>query len=74
MIKVVNNMNLDAARNIIFSWNDTKDFRQKGTKLYTFAQNTDKKISEDAVVAIQAYGINTALWSEKEKYIQELSA
>ncbi len=74
LIKVVNNMNLDAARNIIFSWNDTKDFRQKGTKLYTFIQNTDKKISEDAVAAIQAYGINTALWSEKEKYIQELSA
>ena len=73
-IKVVNNMDLNAARNIIFSWNDTKDMRQQGTKLYTFIQDTDKKISEDAIRAIQEYGINTALWTEKDKYVQELSA
>lgn len=65
---------LNAARNIIFSWNDTKDMRQQGTKLYTFIQDTDKKISEDAIRAIQEYGINTALWTEKDKYVQELSA
>jgi hypothetical protein len=74
LIKVVNNMDLNAARNIIFSWNDTKDMRQQGTKLYTFIQDTDKKISEDAIRAIQEYGINTALWTEKDKYVQELSA
>ena len=69
LIKVVNNMDLNAARNIIFSWNDTKDMRQQGTKLYTFIQDTDKKISEDAIRAIQEYGINTALWTEKDKYV-----
>ena len=74
LIKVVNNMDLNAARNIIFSWNDTKDMRQQGTKLYTFIQDTDKKISEDAIRAIQEYGINAALWTEKDKYVQELSA
>lgn len=74
LIKVVNNMNLDTARNIIFSWNDTKDMRQQGTQLYTFIQDTDKKVSEDAIGAIREYGINTALWTEKDKYIQELSA
>lgn len=67
-------MDLNAARNIIFSQNDTKDMRQQGTKLYTFIQDTDKKISEDAIRAIQEYGINTALWTEKDKYVQELSA
>lgn len=74
LIKVVNNMDLNAARNIIFSWNDIKDMRQEGTKLYTIIQDTDKKISEDAIKAIQEYDINTALWTQRDKYVQELSA
>lgn len=73
-IKVVNNMDLNAARNIIFAWNDTKDMRQHETKLYTFIQNTDKKVSDDALGALKEYGINPALWTEKDKYISELIA
>lgn len=74
LIKVVNNMDLNAARNIIFAWNDTKEGRQHDTKLYTFIQNTDKKVSQDAVGALKEYGIHPALWTEKENYIAELIA
>ena len=74
LIKVINNMNVDAARNIIFAWNDTKDMRQKDTKLYTFIHDVDKKVSDDALGALKEYGIQPALWTEKEKYISELVA
>lgn len=70
LIKVVNNLDLNAARNIIFAWNDTKDMRQHETKLYTFIQNVDRKVSDDALGALREYGINLALWTEKDKYIQ----
>ena len=73
-IKVVNNMDLNAARNIIFAWNDTKEMRQSEAKLYTFIQNTDKKVSDDAIGALKEYGINPALWTEKDKYISDLIA
>lgn len=73
-IKVINNMDLNAARNIIFAWNDTKEMRQHEAKLYTFIQNTDKKVSDDAIGALKEYGINPALWTEKDKYISELVA
>lgn len=73
-IKVVNNMDLNTARNIIFAWNDTKDMRQYEAKLYTFIQNTDKKISDDALGALKEYGISPALWTEKDNYIPELVA
>lgn len=73
-IKVVNNMDLNAARNIIFAWNDTKDMRQREAKLYAFIQNTDRKVSDDAIGALKEYGINPALWTEKDHYIQELTA
>lgn len=74
LIKVVNNMNLDAARNIIFAWNDTKEMRQKETRLYTFIHNVDKKVSDDALGALREYGIQPALWTEKDKFISELIA
>ena len=74
LIKVINNMNLDAARNIIFAWNDTKDMRQKETKLYAFIHNVDKKVSDDALGALREYGIQPALWTEKDRYVPELIA
>ena len=73
-IKVINNMDLNTARNIIFAWNDTKELRQQEAKLYTFIQNTDKKVSDDALGALKEYGINPALWTKKEQYISELIA
>ena len=73
-IKVVNNMDLNAARNIIFAWNDTRDMRQYEAKLYAFIQNSDKKVSDDAIGALKEYGINPALCTEKDKYISELTA
>ncbi len=48
-IKVVNNMDLNVARNIVFAWNDTRDMRQHEAKLYAFIQNNDKKVSDDAI-------------------------
>lgn len=73
-IKVVNNMDAYAAKNIIFAWNDTKEVRQHDTKLYAFIQNVNKKISDDAVEALKEYGILPALWTNKEQYLPELIA
>ena len=73
-IKVVNNMDLNAARNIIFAWNDTRDMRQHEAKLYAFIQSSDKKVSDDAIGALKEYSIHPALWTEKDKYISELTA
>ena len=39
-----------------------------------FIQNTDKKISDDAIGALKEYEIKPALWSKKDSYISELIA
>ena len=64
-IKVVNNMDLNAARNIIFAWNDTRDMRQHEAKLYAFIQNSDKKVSDDAIGALKEYGISSCAVDRK---------
>ena len=48
--------------------------RQPEAKLYAFIQNTDKKISDDAIGALKEYEIKPALWSKKDSYISELIA
>ena len=48
--------------------------RSNDAKLYTFIQNTDKKISNDAIGVLREYDICPALWTEKDKYVAELIA
>lgn len=74
LIRVVNKLDNTVAKSIIFAWNDTKQERDNNSQLYTIIQDTDKKVSEDALSALKEYGINTTLWSEKDKYTQTFVA
>lgn len=74
LVKVVNNMDLSAAKNVIFAWNDTKEMRDKDSRLITFIYDEDKKVSSDAIGALKEYGIYPALWSNRDAHIQELTA
>lgn len=74
LIKVVNNLDVTAVKSIIFAWNDTKEVRKQDSKLYTFIQDTNKKVSQNALEALKEYDICPALWSDKNKYIDILSA
>ena len=71
---MVNKLDLNAARNIIFAWNDTKDMRVSNSELYTFIKDTDRKLSSDAIGALEEYGIKPALWSNREEYVRMLTA
>lgn len=74
LIKVFNRMDLDAARNAIFTWNDTRELRQPEAKLFIFIQNTNRKVSKDAINALKEYEITPALWTERESIIPALVA
>lgn len=74
LIKVFNRMDLDSARNAIFTWNDTREFRQPEAKLFIFIQNSNRKISKDAVNALKEYEITPTLWTEREGIIPALVA
>lgn len=78
LIKVVNRFDINTAKNVIFAWNDTKSERAQDTKLYTFIRDTDDeahiKVSEDAIEALKQYGIQPALWSERDRLINEFAA
>lgn len=78
LIKVVNRFDVNAAKNVIFAWNDTKTERLPDTQLFTFIRDVNEeeslKISQDALLALKQYGIKTALWSERESIVKDLVA
>ncbi len=74
LIQVINHLDLTTAKTVIFSWNDTKNVRKPDSKLYTFIQDTQRNISKSSLNILKEYDIYPALWSKKDKYINELSA
>lgn len=73
IIKVINNLDLNQAKNTIFSWTDTVEERKNKSVLYTFIRDTDKKISKDAINALEEYSITPVLWSKRENYTDALN-
>lgn len=73
-LKVVNNPTKDMAKSIIFSWNDTKIVRTSEAKLYTFLNDEDYTVSLEIIKAFSEYEISVIRWTERDKYVKELSA
>lgn len=74
MIKVVNKLDTNYAKSIIFSWKDIEEVRKSETRLYTFISDTQNKYSSDAINALQAYDIVPVLWKDRNKYTKELAS
>ena len=74
LISVVNNLDLNAARNIIFSWDDIKEMRPSNASMYTIIHDTENRISDKAIGALKEYNILPILWSERNQFIDKLIA
>ncbi len=70
-VKVINNMNSNSVKNILFAWEDTKFNRKSDAKLYAFINNIN---DNKAIIALEEYGILPAIWSYRDKYIKDLVA
>jgi hypothetical protein len=74
LIKTINLPNQDQAKITLFSWNEIKDDRKSGTQLYTFLNDSNKRVKPDVLDAFSQYEIKPILWSKRKDYIKELSA
>lgn len=72
-VRVINNMDNNQAKNVIFAWNDTLETRRSGATLYAIIHDEGKKISYDALNALESYDIHTILWSRRDEYVSELA-
>jgi hypothetical protein len=59
---------------MIFSWNDTKDVRPPNSKAYAILNDTEGEPSSDLLGAFSQYGIERVLWTQREKYVEQLAS
>ena len=74
LIKAINNLERTTTQSIIFAWNDTISMRSSNTKLYTFVNDINKKVSNTCLDALKGYGITPVTWAHRKEIINDLIA
>lgn len=74
ILKAINRPDRQNITSLIFSWTDTKEVREPNSTAYSVLNDMEQSINPDLISALKQYKIIPLLWSEKEKYIEELAA
>ena len=72
-LKVVNNPDKNSAELILFSWEDIRNVRGE-SKIFVILNDIDNKISSDITLAFESYNIQSIAWSNRNKFIEPLTA
>lgn len=73
LVQTINNPTKSRAESVLFSWEDIRNTRKSDSNLYTFLNDSDRKISDDVLSAFKQYEVKTILWSDREEFIEVLS-
>jgi len=74
IIKAINQPTRDQATSLLFAWSDTKQVRPEGSRAYAFLNDVEKNPASAVLEAFGEYDVTPVLWSEREKYSDELAA
>ena len=73
LCKVINNPNKQNFQNTIFMWSDTKETRDENSKLIVFL-NDGNRVDPNIIEGFKNYNVDTIPWSERERYLELLTA
>jgi hypothetical protein len=73
IIRAINRPNRQNITSLIFSWTDTKEVRAPDSTAYGVLNDMDQPINLDLTSALNQYGINSLIWSHRDKYVKELA-
>lgn len=74
LIRTINDVTREKIDSILFSWDDIKEKRKIGSKLYVFLNDADKTIKHDYISALNKYGADAVIWSQRSNYIDALAS
>lgn len=74
IIQTINNPNKNSSETILFAWNDTKETRKSDSELFVFLNDSGQKISTSIISAFSKYDVKPVPWSQRDKYIPQLTA
>ena len=73
-IKASNYFDVDAAKALIFSWDDTRGSRAAEDELYAFINDSERTVSEMATSSLPEYGIVPVFWTKRNEHITHLAS
>lgn len=73
LCKVINTPNKQNFQNTIFMWSDTKETRDENSKLIVFL-NDGNRVDPNIIEGFKNYNVDTIPWSERERYLELLTA
>lgn len=74
LIKAINRPSRDAATNLLFAWEDTKETRPAKAQAYAIINDSEVKGLTTVINSFSRYGITAIRWSEREQHLVDLSA
>jgi len=66
LVKVINKLDKDKVKSLIFDWNDTKSNLEQANLMVVFNDN-EISVKKDIVEALNKYGIENVPWSKKQE-------
>ena len=74
ILRTINRPNRQNTTSLMFSWDDTREVRAPDSTAYAVLNDMEYSANPDIVSALRQYDIKTLLWSERDKYVNELAA
>ena len=68
IVQPINNPDKNSVQRLIFEWDDIKETRWPGSVIYPILNDSKSSINPTILSALEKYGINGILWSEREKH------
>jgi len=72
ILRAINNPNKESAKQIVFSWIDTKSTRDPDSKFFAILNDRSNTVKDDVREALISYDIEPIPWSKREEYRQRL--
>ena len=73
IVQAINNPQQNKIGNLIWMWEDSKEFRPKKTQLYAILNDSEKNVDK-SVQAFEQYDIQAFPWSKRGEYVETLTA
>jgi len=74
LLKAVTNPNRETAQSFAFAWLDTKENRPANAMALAIINDNERAVPNTVTDAFRAYGIESVLWSQRERARERLAA
>ena len=73
MVQTINNPNRQTATNVAFASFDTRNARPTDSRTYAVLNDSDGRVPEPVLDALERYEVRSVLWSERAEISEELA-